>query len=197
MLSLCITSTNTLSTLLADAGTNIPAFQTLFNYILLNLIYTSFTLYKYGFRGWINVMIKDGWRYFILAFLDVEGNYFTVLAYRYTTILSAQCINFVAIVVVVLVSATFLRVRYHLTQYAGILICIGGVGLLIASDHITGANGGFASAPVKGDMWALGGAIFYGLSNIFEEYLVSERPMYEVIGQLAWWGMFINGTQAG
>lgn len=90
VLSLCITSTNTLSTLLAIEGTNIPAFQTLFNYILLNLIYTSYTLYKYGFRGWINVIIKDGWRYFILAFLDVEGNYFTVLAYRYTTILSAQ-----------------------------------------------------------------------------------------------------------
>jgi len=46
-------------------------------------------------------------------------------------------------------------------------------------------------------MWALGGAIFYGLSNIFEEFLVSERPMYEVIGQLAFYGMFINGTQAG
>jgi len=98
VLSLCITSTNTLSTLLAIEGTNIPAFQTLFNYILLNLIYTSYTLYKYGFRGWINVIIKDGWRYFILAFLDVEGNYFTVLAYRYTTILSAQVSCFTLIV---------------------------------------------------------------------------------------------------
>ena len=35
----------------------------------------------------------------ILAFLDVEGNYFTVLGFRYTTILSAQLINFWAIVV--------------------------------------------------------------------------------------------------
>lgn len=97
-MSLCITSTNTLSTLLAIEGTNIPAFQTLFNYILLNLIYTSYTLYKYGFRGWMKVIIKDGWRYFILAFLDVEGNYFTVLAYRYTTILSAQVSCFTLII---------------------------------------------------------------------------------------------------
>lgn len=29
-------------------------------------------------------MLKDGWKYIILAFLDVEGNYFFVLAYRYT-----------------------------------------------------------------------------------------------------------------
>ena len=41
------------------------------------------------------------------------------------------------------------------------------------------------------------GATFYGLSNVFEEFLVSKRPVYEVIGQLAFWGMFINGTQAG
>ena len=27
---------------------------------------------------------KDGWKYFLLAFCDVEGNYFTVLAYRYS-----------------------------------------------------------------------------------------------------------------
>lgn len=134
---------------------------------------------------------------FILAFLDVEGNYFTVLAYRYTTILSCQLINFWAIVVVVIISLLFLHVRYHLTQYAGILVCCGGMGLLLASDHITGSNGGPAANQLKGDLFALVGASFYGLSNCLEEFLVSKRPMYEVVGQLAFWGMLINGTQAG
>ena len=83
VLSICITSTNTLTTLLNIEGTSIPAFQTFFNYVLLNLIYTSYTIYKYGFKKWIRLILKDGWRFFILAFLDVEGNYFTVLAYRY------------------------------------------------------------------------------------------------------------------
>ncbi len=87
ILSLCITSTNTFSELLAEAGTSIPAFQSFFNYVLLNIIYTSFTIYKYGFKRWTKLLWKDGWRYFILAFCDVEGNYFVVLAYRYTTIL--------------------------------------------------------------------------------------------------------------
>ncbi|KAK4625631.1 hypothetical protein CLAFUW4_06066 [Fulvia fulva] len=196
-LAVTITGTNTLSTLLSMEGTSIPAFQTLFNYILLNLIYTSWTIYKYGFKGWLKLMWKDGWRFFLLAFCDVEGNYFTVLAYRYTTILSAQLINFWAIAVVVVISLIFLKVRYHIFQYVGILICIGGLGMLIASDHITGANGGKAADAVKGDLFALLGATFYGLSNVFEEYLVSKRPLYEVIGQLAWWAMFINGVQAG
>jgi solute carrier family 35 protein F1/2 len=197
VLSICITSTNTFSSLLSMKGTSIPAFQTFFNYVLLNAVYTSVTLYRYGFKKWGKLILKDGWRYFILAFMDVEGNYFVVLAYRYTTILSAQLINFWAIVVVVIISLIFLHVRYHLTQYAGILLCVGGVGILLASDHITGQNNYPASNQLKGDLFALLGASFYGLSNCFEEFLVSKRPMYEVIGQLAFWGMLINGTQAG
>lgn len=130
--------------------------------------------------------------------MDVEGNYFTVLAYRYTTILSAQLINFWAIVVVVLISFFFLRVRYHLTQVAGILICVSGMGLLLASDHIMGTNGGDISGPdqLKGDLFALLGATFYGLANVAEEFLLSKRPLYEVVGQMGFWGMLINGVQA-
>lgn len=195
-LAVAITGTNTLSSLLAAGGTSIPAFQTLFNYILLSLIYTSYTLYKYGFKGWCKLIWKDGWRYFILAFCDVEGNYFTVLAYRYTTILSAQLINFWAIAVVVVISLIFLKVRYHLAQYAGILICCGGLGLLVASDHITGSNGGQALDAVKGDLFALLGASLYGFTNVFEEFLVSKRPLYEVLGQLSFWAIPINGVQA-
>ncbi len=131
--------------------------------------------------------------------MDVEGNYFTVLAYRYTTILSAQLINFWAIVVVVIISFLVLKVRYHITQVLGILICVGGMGILLASDHITGSNGGDISSgdQLKGDLFALLGATFYGLSNVTEEFLVSKRPLYEVVGQLAFWAMLINGAQAG
>lgn len=196
VLALCTTSTNTLSTLLSQAGTSIPAFQSFFNYVFLNIVYTSYTLYKYGFRGWARLVWKDGWRFLILAFFDVEGNYFVVLAYRYTTILSAQLINFWAIVVVVAVSLIFLKVRYHWTQYAGILLCIGGMGILFGSDHLTGTNAFPGSDELKGDLFALLSATCYGLTNVFEEFLVSKRPMYEVIGQLAFWGMLIIGVQA-
>ncbi|RMZ81269.1 hypothetical protein DV737_g2582, partial [Chaetothyriales sp. CBS 132003] len=200
ILAICITGTNTLTTLLVNVGTSIPAFQTLFTYVLLNLIYTSWTIYKYGFSKWLELLRRDGWKYMILSFFDVEGNYFTVLAYRYTTILSAQLISFWAIVVVVLLSFTVLGVRYHWAQILGILVCIGGTGMLLASDYIT-SHGGTATGvsrgnQLKGDLFALLGASFYGLSNVYEEWFVSGRPLYEVIGQLAFWAQFINGVQA-
>ncbi|KAL8691547.1 MAG: hypothetical protein Q9224_004154, partial [Gallowayella concinna] len=200
VLALSVTSTNTFSSLLVAQNTSIPAFQTFFVYVLLNIIYTSFTLYRYGFKRYGRLLLKDGWKYVILSFLDVQGNYFTVLAYRYTTILSAQLINFFAIVTVVIVSFAFLHVRYHITQVAGILICIGGVGILIGSDHITGAtssDGISKGNQVKGDLFALLGAACYGGSNVVEEFLVSKRPLYEVVGQIGFWGMIWNGAQAG
>ncbi|KAL8799248.1 MAG: hypothetical protein Q9223_006222 [Gallowayella weberi] len=200
VLALCVTSTNTFSSLLAGQNTSIPAFQTFFVYVLLNIIYTPVTLYRYGFKRYGRLLLKDGWKYIILSFLDVQGNYFTVLAYRYTTILSAQLINFFAIVTVVTISFTFLHVRYHITQVAGILICIGGVGILIGSDHITGAtssDGISKGNQVKGDLFALLGAACYGVSNVVEEFFVSKRPLYEVVGQLGFWGMIWNGAQAG
>ena len=39
-----------------------PAFQTFMNYVLLNVIYTSYTIYRYGFKRWFRVILKDGWR---------------------------------------------------------------------------------------------------------------------------------------
>ncbi|THX97937.1 DUF914-domain-containing protein [Aureobasidium pullulans] len=196
IIALAQTGTNTLTSLINALGTSIPAFQTFFNYVLLNVVYTSFTLYRYGFAKWTKMLVKDSWRYFILAFLDVEGNYFIVLAYKYTNLLSAQLFSFWTVVVVVVISLVLLKVRYHLAQYGGIVLACGGFALLIASDYLTGSNSYAPTNALKGDLFCLLAQTLYGFSNTFEEFLVSKKPMYEVIGQLAFWGMFINGVQA-
>ncbi|OJJ48255.1 hypothetical protein ASPZODRAFT_14404 [Penicilliopsis zonata CBS 506.65] len=200
-LAIANTAASSFTTLLARHGTSIPAAQTILNYALLNCLFTPYTVYRYGFRPWTRLLIRDGWKYAILALCDVQGNFFIVLAYRHTTILSAQLINFWAIVVVVLVSAFFLGVRYRLVQIVGILTCIAGMIILLASDKITNNNGGNggngdSSDLLKGDLFALLGATFYGLTNTAEEYLVSTRPVYEVLGQMAFFATLINGVQA-
>ncbi|EEY16114.1 solute carrier family 35 member F1 [Verticillium alfalfae VaMs.102] len=195
VLALCITATNTFSGLLGAAGTNIPAFQNIFNYILLLLIWWPICIWHMGIKAWFRIVWRDGWKYFILSFIDVQGNYFTVLAYGYTNILSAQLINFWAIVVVVLLSFFFLKVRYRPFQIVGILVACGGMGLLIASDYIKGGSGDAANK-LKGDLFALLGATCYGLTNTFEEFLVSKRPVYEVLSFMALFGSCILAVQA-
>lgn len=198
VLALCITATNTFSTLLAIAGTSIPAFQSLFNYVLLSIIYITYTIYKYGPRKYFRLFFHDGlgWKYLILSFMDVQGNYFTVLAYRFTNILSAQLLNFWSIVCVVIISFTLLKVRYGWAQCLGILVCCAGMGVLLYSDHLSGSSDGDYPDQLKGDLFGLLGATFYGLSNVFEEWFVSKRPMYEVLSMLGLFGMIIIGIQA-
>jgi solute carrier family 35, member F1/2 len=196
VLSLCITGTNTFTSLLANMGWSIPALQTIFNYTLLSIIYVPIMVYMHGFKKIGQIIVHDLWKYFILSFLDVLGNYFTVLAYAYTNLLSAQLLNFWSIVCVVIVSFTLLKVRYKLFQVLGILICCGGMGILLASDHLQGTNGGPGVNLLKGDLFGLLGATLYGISNVFEEWFVSKRPVYEVLSFLGVLGVIINGVVA-
>lgn len=195
-LCLCNTTTSVFTTLLDNYNTSVPAFQTFFNYVLLTLVYVPYMFYRYGWRKVLRICYKDGWRYFILSFLDVEGNYFTVLAYRYTNLLSAQLLNFWSIVCVVIVSFLLLKVRYRPFQVLGILVACGGMGMLLGSDAMTGASTYAPSNKLKGDLFGLAGATCYGLSNVFEEWYVSKRPMYEVLSFMGFIGIFVGGATA-
>lgn len=194
ILSLCLTCTNTMTTEMGNAGTSMPLLQNLLNYALLAIVHNPIMWYKYGFKKWFRILVRDSWRFFIFAFIDVQGNYFVVLAYEYTNILSAALLDNFAIVIVVILSFVFLHVRYHWSQYVGIVVTIGGMALLIVSDRLTGKDYS-ASNPVKGDLFVLLGAACYGFSNTFEEFLVSERPLYEVLGNMGLWATCINGVQ--
>lgn len=198
VLALCITATNTFTTFLDRQNFKAPAFQTLFNYVFLAVIYNTVFLVRDGPRVWARVAYRDGWKYFIMAFLDVEGNYFTVLAYQYTNIMSAQLLNFWSIVCVVIFSFLLLKVRYKWTQVVGIIVCCGGMGILLASDYIAQRDSGqsVGESKLKGDMFGLVGATLYGTSNVLEEWLVSKAPMHHVLSFMGLFGVIINGVQA-
>lgn len=58
LLSLCITATTIFTTKLAqgDNPVSIPTTQSFLNYLVLGIVYTSVTIYKKGFWGWIEIM---------------------------------------------------------------------------------------------------------------------------------------------
>jgi len=88
-----------------------------------------------------------------------------------------------------------MRPHYHWTQLLGVLISVGGLGMLVASDHITNKDY-HAANMVKGDMFMIAGSTLYGFTNAYEEFFVRQSPLYEVVGQMGLWGTIINGIQA-
>ncbi|KAI0641936.1 DUF914-domain-containing protein [Trametes meyenii] len=195
VVSLCITCTNVTTTELVNRNWKLPTTQTFFLYFSLFIIYTPYTIYQYGFVGWLKMIYRDGWKYIILAACDVEGNFLVVKAYQYTTLLSCMLLDAWAIPVCLLFSWIYLRPKYHWTQLLGVVVCIGGLGMLVASDEITDKDWP-ALSRAKGDVFMLVGASLYGFTNATEEFFVRRSPLYEVVGQLGMWGVLINGIQA-
>jgi len=195
VVSLCITCTNVTTTELVSRNWTLSTTQGIFLYFMLFLIYTPYTIYQYGFKGWLNVIKRDGWKYIGLAACDVEGNFLVVKAYQYTDLLSCMLLDAWAIPVCMFFSWVYLRTKYHWTQLLGVFICIGGLGMLVASDQITQKDWQ-ALARGKGDAFMVAGATLYGFTNATEEFFVRKRPLYEVIGQLGMWGFIINGIQS-
>jgi len=195
VVSLCITCTNVATTELVARNWALPTTQTFFLYFSLFVIYTPYTMYQYGIKGWCQMVLRDGWKYVILACADVEANFIVVKAYQYTDLLSCMLLDAWAIPVCLLFSYIYLRTKYHWTQLLGVLVCIGGLGMLVSSDFLTDKNYP-ALSKGKGDVFMIVGATLYGFSNATEEFFVRKSPLYEVVGQLGMWGVLINGIQA-
>ncbi|KAI8086432.1 uncharacterized protein BX664DRAFT_265538 [Halteromyces radiatus] len=195
VLSLCITGTNVVTTKLSnDYGVSIPTTQTFLVYACLAIVYNSYAIYKRGIRGWLLQFWRRGIFYFILGFVDVEGNYFVVKSFGYTSMLSAMLLDCWSTPVCMILSFFFLKVRYRWVQYLGVFIALCGLGMLVASDVITGRNYD-ASDALKGDLFCLLGATLYGVSNVSEEYMARKHPLYEVIGMFTFFATFINLVQ--
>jgi len=195
VVSLCITCTNVTTEELTNGNWQLPTTQTFFLYFSIFIIYTPYTIYQYGFKGWLKMIYNDGWKYIILAACDVEGNFTVVKAYQYTNLLSCMLLDAWAIPVCMFFLYVYFRRRYHYTQILGALICIAGLGLLVASDQLTGKDW-TAVNKGKGDAFMILGSTLYGFTNATEELFVRKRPLYEVVGQLGMWGVVINGVQA-
>ncbi|KAG8955214.1 hypothetical protein FRC03_011286 [Tulasnella sp. 419] len=159
------------------------------------VIYAPYTVYQYGLKGWGKVILKDGWKYFILAAADVEANFLVVKAYQYTNLLSCMLLDCWAIPVCMFFQWIYQKPKYHWTQLLGIFIALGGMGIQVASDQLLDKDYP-ALDMVKGDVFMIIGATLYGFTNATEEKFVRNSPLYEVLGIFGLWGTLINGIQA-
>ncbi|KAJ2078497.1 hypothetical protein H4R24_004438 [Coemansia sp. RSA 988] len=197
ILSLCITGTSVISNKLAlHQKETVPNFQSFLVYALLLVVYMPLTLARLGPRMvWENIKRRFYW-YVLLAAVDVEGNYFVIKAYSYTSLLSCMLLDTWTLPCVMVLTYFLMKVRYRWAQILGVLMCLGGMGLLIKGDMDAGKNYKATDA-VKGDMFMLIGATCYALSNTIEEFIVRHRPQYETVAWLGFFGTIINGVQMG
>ncbi|ESP03152.1 hypothetical protein LOTGIDRAFT_137926 [Lottia gigantea] len=197
-LSLLLCGTGVTSGLLQKHGLNTPTAQCFLNYILLSVVYSSYLACRKETERPLMYIIKtQGWKYFLLALVDVEANFLVVKAYSYTTVTSVQVLDSFTIPSVMILSFIFLRVKYGLFHISGAVICLFGIGGLILSDVLTKnqTNNSQHDQMVLGDILCICGAVLYSISNVGEEYIVKKYARTEFLGMVGLFGSFISGIQ--
>lgn len=64
--------------------------QSTLHYALQCLLFTTWLSCRSGDSGIISVLRLRGWRYLLLALVDIEANYLLVTAHQFTTLTSIQ-----------------------------------------------------------------------------------------------------------
>jgi solute carrier family 35 protein F1/2 len=194
IISVLLALTGFISGNLANDGFIFPVFQSTGFYFLLSLFLLSRPF-----------PLKISWLlYVLLGLFDVEANFLAVKAYQYTDITSILLLNSLTIPWIVVLSFFILKRRYSHRQIFAIVICLAGLGLVIASDTVRGRWDNTSegnSAAWIGDLICVGSSFLYACQNVLQEYLLKRfgeagvSPNGEYLGMLGLNGLLISTLQ--
>lgn len=140
------------------------------------------------------------WFYFVIAVLDVEANFFTILAFRYTTLTSVTLFDSLAIPGAMITSKMILGSKYGSSHVIGALVCLLGVvvNVLVDLEDLNDPETGLTRYPHKllGDVLAIAGGTLYGVNDALEELVVRRFSVQEYLGFVGLFGTIISILQA-
>ncbi|KAI9140448.1 hypothetical protein BKA69DRAFT_1039313 [Paraphysoderma sedebokerense] len=152
------------------------------NYLLLFITFTMYWIVTRP-KKFLQVM-KRCWKvYAIMSFFDFEATYCLNKAFGLTSSLSATVLlltdimpqNSSTVPFTVCLSYVFLKTRYRWKHYMSILLCLGGMGILVFEDlrqnRISNDVSPFANIPL-GDALALFAGFSYSVAAISQEYAI-------------------------
>lgn len=143
--------------------------------------------------------------YLGMAVLDVYANYFTVLAFKYTTITSVTVFDALAIPSAMILSRCFLSRRYTWVHLLGVTSCMLGIVFNVLQDYrddttiAQGDNDAAAAAyphKLRGDVLAITGGLMFGANNVLGEVAVRNLGgPNEYLGMLGFFATIICTVQ--
>jgi solute carrier family 35 protein F1/2 len=159
------------------------------------------------------------WQYMIMAFLDVEANAITMLAFKYTTLTSITLLDALAIPSAMVISKAFLGRQYTWVHLLGVIVCMVGVGVNIMQDYEsdhhqhrqhsyfptnttstgTTTGNGEEEYPRKiwGDLLATIGGVLYGLNDVLAEAAVRNNAgTVEYLAMIGLFGFLLSLVQS-
>ena len=142
----------------------------------------------------------SAWTYLGIALLDVEANYLTVLAYRYTSLTSVSVLDAMAIPSAMLFSRLCLGRRYVVAHLFGAIVCLCGMSANVFTDFESEEKDNVEAKEyphlVLGDFLAMLGGLMFGARDVLTELSVKNfGGTNEYLGMVGLFGTLISFTQ--
>ncbi|XP_043499312.1 solute carrier family 35 member F1-like isoform X3 [Polistes fuscatus] len=163
---------------------------------MMCLVYTTWMSCRGVGNGLISVIKARGWRYLLLALIDVEACTLITSSHRFTSLASIQLLDCVAIPVALALSCLVLGVRYRMVHIVGVSICLMGVGCLVwAGIHDNKDPASTGKNQLVGDMLCLGGAVLFSITTVLQELAVKTVDIIEYLGMIGFFGTILSCMQ--
>ncbi|KAJ0969785.1 hypothetical protein J5N97_022662 [Dioscorea zingiberensis] len=187
LVSFSLAVSSFIASYMASIGIDTPLTQSFFTYLTLSLVLGSIFLYRRC------KLLVPWYLYLALGFVDVQGNYLSVKAYQYSSITSVTLLDCWIIPWVMILTWFVVQTRYSLWQFVGAAICVGGLALVLLSDHKASSDDGMK--PLLGDALVIGSTFFFAMSSVGEEFFVKRRNLFEVLTMLGVFGAMVTACE--
>ena len=158
---------------------------------------TNQQIHYFPFTG---LILQTPWQaYLLLAILDVEANYLTMLSFRHTSLSSSMLLTSLSVFSTLLFRRCMFdksSTTYNCKQIVGVFMSVVGACLWIRKDFHQ--NHDVIVAPsgqntLYGDLLAVSSALLYGLNDVLLEYTVkSNNDRIEYLGMIGVFGFLFS-----
>ena len=164
---------------------NIPTTQSFLTYGLVAATYGVYHIWHHGLRYFKS---RIGLWCIFLALTDFVATFLTIKAYQYTSLVSIQLLDCMAIPTIMILSCIIFKVRYRWLHYVAVVICLSGVVAMVFVDS-------HKNQSLKGDFLVICAAVLYGVNNTCLEWLAKDIGCFIYLGIYCWFGLAISGVQ--
>ena len=151
------------------------------------------------FVPFTSVTLHTPWQaYLLLAILDVEANYLTMLSFRHTSLSSSMLLTSLSVFSTVLFRRCIFGKtsnHYSCKKIIGVFISVAGACLWIRKDFHQNNHALISGQYYRmyGDLLALASALLYGLNDVLLEYTVkSNNDRTEYLGMIGMFGFLFS-----
>jgi len=158
-----------------------------------------------------NISLHSPWYfYLLLAFLDVQANYFVVLSFRFTALVNTNLLTSLSIISVMTTSKIILKRVFRAPHFIGAFLVLSGAFLIVTSDvkdetiglqmpttpsltgndEINNALEEGSNLHFRGDLLAITASLLFGLNDSLAEYCIHVSTVEEYLAMLGLFGFF-------